>query len=239
MCSVELSESKINPEALKPLIDARGFVYDFLRRTFWIEPSRDYLKVLTQEGFIEMFPFQGEEENIAKGIQILKDYLQSHKVLDEEEYDSLHWDYTRLFIGPYKLPAPPWESAYLNKERLLFQKETLEVREAYLKYSFLPVEYGHEADDHIGLELDFMYRLNELALSKLEKNETEEFQQLLIDQKSFLENHLLKWIFSFSQAVIKNANTEFYQGMANLLQGYLTIDLKALDELLEINTTNY
>jgi putative dimethyl sulfoxide reductase chaperone len=51
-------------------------------------------------------------------------------------------------------------------------------------------------------------------------------------------DHLLKWIFSFSQAVIRNANTEFYQGMANLLQGYLTLDLRALNELLDIKTTN-
>jgi TorA maturation chaperone TorD len=233
-----MSESKKNVETLKPLIEARGFAYDFLRRAFWIEPSRDYLKVLTQEDFIEAFPFQGEEENIAKGIQILKDYLRSHKVLEEEEYGSLHWDYTRLFIGPYELPASPWESAYLNKERLLFQEETLEVRKAYLKYSFLPVAYGHEADDHVGIELDFMYRLNELTLLNLEKTETEELQQLLMDQKSFLEDHLLKWIFSFSQAVIKNANTEFYQGLANLMQGYLTLDLRALNELLEINSSN-
>lgn len=237
MCP-EISQGNVQVETLKPLIEARVFAYDFLRRAFWTEPSRDYLQRLTQEGFIEAFPFQGEEENIAKGMELLQSYLQSHQVLEVEEYDSLHWDYTRLFIGPHKLPAPPWESAYLNKERLLFQKETLEVRKAYLKYAFLPVEYGHEADDHVGLELDFMYRLNELILLNLNENKTEELELMLMDQKSFLEEHLLQWIPSLSQAVIKNANTTFYQGMANLLEGYLTVDLRALNELLEISRSN-
>lgn len=234
MCPVEISsEMQSKVEVFKPLIEARSFSYDFLRRAFLIEPSLDYLKLLVQEGFIETFPFREESRDIAKGIHVLKVYVQSHKVLTEEECDTLHWDYTRLFIGPHKLPSPPWESAYLNEERLLFQKETLEVRQAYLKYSFLPVEFGHEADDHVGLELDFMYRLNEIALSKIEKDETNDLQELFTDQMSFLQDHLMKWIPQFSQAIINNANTDFYRGMASLLQGFLTLDLKALEELLD------
>lgn len=62
-----------------------------------------------------------------------------------------------MFIGPRELPAPPWESSYLNEDKLLFQEETLQVRMSYLKYNFIPKNYPHEADDHIALELDFMY----------------------------------------------------------------------------------
>ncbi|MCB8816455.1 molecular chaperone TorD family protein [Desulfosporosinus shakirovi] len=74
-------------------------------------------------------------------------------------------EYTRLFIGPTKLPVPPWESVYVSKERLLFQESSLKVRQrqCYLNYNFLPAKYRSEADDHIALELDFMYNLSSLA----------------------------------------------------------------------------
>ncbi|WP_051015687.1 molecular chaperone TorD family protein [Desulfitobacterium dichloroeliminans] len=39
----------------------------------------------------------------------------------------------------------------------------MNVRRAYLKYKFLPSNYPHEADDHIGLKLDFMAHLSQLA----------------------------------------------------------------------------
>ncbi|MEI3231097.1 MAG: molecular chaperone TorD family protein, partial [Gordonibacter pamelaeae] len=41
--------------------------------------------------------------------------------------------YTKLFIGPAKLPAPPWESVYATGGRpLLFQESTLAVRRRLL-----------------------------------------------------------------------------------------------------------
>lgn len=42
-----------------------------------------------------------------------------------------------FYVEPGSLPAPPWESAYLSEDRLLFQESTLEVRKAYLKYNYM------------------------------------------------------------------------------------------------------
>lgn len=37
-------------------------------------------------------------------------------------------DYTRLFIGPYKLLSPPWESVYRSRLKLVCQEPLLEVK---------------------------------------------------------------------------------------------------------------
>lgn len=220
-----------------PLLELRLFYYDFLRRSFLKEPTKDFLNFVKNCIIMPEFPFTCESELILKGVQQIQNYISENDVHSEKVYSDLHWEYTRLFIGPDQLPSPPWESAYLNDERLLFQKETLAVRKAYLKYSFLPVEMGYEADDHLGLELDFMYRLSEMALMEFKQDENaDSSMDCLMDQKLFLEEHLLKWVPALCKDILHNAQTGFYCGMANLLRGFLTLDLKALQELLEINS---
>lgn len=219
---------------LQPLLEARIFAYDFLRRTYLEEPSKDFLEALSHHQIALAFPFREESEEIAEGTQKVQSYLEQNNVLSKQGYDKLHWDYTRLFIGPYELPAPPWESAYLNKDKLLFQEETRLVRLAYLKYAFLPKQYLQEADDHLGLELDFMYQLSTMAYEKALAGDYVGFKEILNDQLDFLEQHLLHWIPTFAEKVISHANTEFYQGMAHILRGLLHLDLSALNELLDV-----
>lgn len=221
-------------EDVSPLVEVRRFLYYVLRCTFLKEPTQDDITFVKEMVNSDEFPFLEDSPIILEGVNQVKAYCSQNDVASEKGYSDLHWDYTRLFIGPYELPAPPWESTYLNKERLLFQEETLKVRRSYLKYSFLPVEFQHEADDHLGLELDFMFRLNELALEVMERGDSNELLQLLEDQKLFLEEHLLKWVPLLAEKVVEHANTDYYRGMAKILKGFLTLDLIALNELLTL-----
>lgn len=218
---------------IRPLLATRAFLYDLLRCAFLREPSDEFLAgigAVIAEGEI---PFVRENDAIAKGVEQIAGYL-SQNGINAITCDKLRGEYTRLFIGPGELPAPLWESAYCGEERLLFQKETLEVRKCYLKYSFLPVGYGVEADDHLGLELDFMYRLTEMALTELDHHNWQLLQQIFNDQRQFLEEHLLKWVPSLCNDIAETAQTGFYQGIASLLKGVLAVDEKALNELLDL-----
>ncbi|HWR31505.1 MAG TPA: molecular chaperone TorD family protein [Negativicutes bacterium] len=220
-------------QKLQPILEVRVFAYDFLRRTFLQEPSQEFLTNLKQQPTLQVFPFENENKDIAQGIRKAQEYLGQHDVLQEIEYDKLHWDYTRLFIGPHELPAPPWESIHLNKDKLLFQEETRRVRLAYLKYAFLPELYQQEADDHVGLECDFMYQLSLVACEKNNSSDCVGLREVLQDQADFLDQHLLRWVPAFADQVISHASTEFYQGMAQTLKGFLHVDQIALQELLE------
>ncbi|BBB89587.1 MAG TPA: molecular chaperone TorD family protein [Methylomusa anaerophila] len=220
-------------EHIHPALDVRIFAYDFLRRIFLEEPSAIYLKTIVKAGLMEDFPFSRESEMIGRGVCQVADYLREYDVLNEKIYDRLRWDYTKLFIGPYQLPAPLWESAYLSEERLLFQESTFAVRCAYFQYGFLPRNYRQEADDHLGLELDFMYQLACLAREK-SNAQSPEIREILRDSKLFLKNHLLNWVPALARDIRQHAGTGFYQGMAAILDGYLQIDLEALGELINV-----
>jgi putative dimethyl sulfoxide reductase chaperone len=235
---MQATKQSLKVEEMVDLFYARQMGYDVLRRFFIEEPSREYLSLFIQEKLLDLFPFQKESELIATGVETVREYLsKTNVILSSKDYEELHWDYTRLLIGPFEVPAPPWESVYLRTDRLLFQKTTMDVRRMYKKFGLKAAEYGLEADDHIGLELDFMYRLNSLGIESsatVLDTSVPEIVYLLKEQKSFMDNHLGKFAPAFAKNVREHADTGFYKGMAMILAGFIEMDSSILSELLNI-----
>lgn len=140
-------------------------------------------------------------------------------------------EYTHLLIGPHKLLAPPWESVYLTKERLLFQESTLKVRQAYVKHNFIPAEYPHVADDHLALELDFMANLSSLTENDYAEQNSDRSLELLEEQKSFLKEHLLVWVPEFAEKIQESPTLYLYPNMAIMLKEFLEIQLEVIEEV--------
>ncbi|MDR7076639.1 TorA maturation chaperone TorD [Neobacillus niacini] len=211
------------------LLELRTFAYDILRRVFLAEPTKEVVTQL-QNGIIDSFPFKDENMKLNEGIEQVSNYLKTFTI--DKNFEQLHWDYTRMFIGPYQVPVPIWESAYVNKDGLLFQEETLQVRRLYLKNNLLSMQFGREAEDHLGLELDFMYHLSNLLTDLVKEENVEQLYKTVVDQNSFLKEHLLNWTPQFCEKVSISADTGFYKGMAKILNGFLLIDKICLEELL-------
>jgi TorA maturation chaperone TorD len=220
-------------EAIHLLCEARVFSYDILRQIFITELEQRLLTTIKDEDILSGFPFNEENLLIQEGISLANQFLEQSDSSFEELLDALRWDYTRLFIGPEKLPAPPWESVYMSRDRLLFQKQTMQVRRIYRKFGYIPSNHPHEADDHLGLELDFMFRLALRTKEDIDQKEFDSALDLLQNQSSFLEEHLLKWVPLFVKDVLGSAETPFFQGMAKILQGYLEQDRVVIDEITE------
>jgi TorA maturation chaperone TorD len=233
--------TKIAVSELTNILFARGYAYDILRRFFVEEPSKEYVKHFVQQNMLEQFPFINDSEGIQQGVNEVKQYLNEYDIVNNlTHFDDLHWDYTRMFIGPFELPVPPWESVYTSKESLLFQKTTMDVRKEYRKFDIEVKELNLEADDHIGLELDFMYHLNELCMKSANEQTEHSFKEihyLLQEQQDFLQTHLLSFVSQFTDKVIESADTKFYAGMAKILKHYLQMDSEVLKELLIIDLT--
>lgn len=222
---------------LEVAFHARQFAYDILRRAFIEEPARDYLEYFIKEEFIDLFPFSEDSAEIQEGVQDVKEFLSRHDLINNNDhYEDLHWDFTKMFIGPFDLCAPPWESVYVRKDRLLFQANTVEVRHMYQNFGYEINQHHLEAEDHIGLELDFIFHLNKLCIDNI-KNPNFRSQSnityLIGEQSRFLRNHLLAFVNPFSDKVIENAQTQYYSGMAKLLRAFLNIDYSLLNEMLK------
>lgn len=109
-----------------------------------------------------------------------------------EFLEKLEDEYTKFFIGPDKLIAPPWQSVYVSEDKTLFSKTTLDVRDKYAKYGLKIARYPNEADDHLAFELNFMLYLAALI------NEDDALKKTAIyDSLKFLDENLLPWIEIF------------------------------------------
>ncbi len=218
---------------LDAVLEARGFAYGLLVQAFLAEPSRSLIPSLAAMDAANLFPYADQPGPIQQGVAELAAYLSDAGNTTSEAYDRLLWDYTRMFIGPARLQAPPYESAYRTADRLLFQPETLSVREIYRGYGLMSARLGSEPDDHIGLELQFLCETCHMAAEMASADEMVGLDQVLRDQRHFLDEHLLPWAHRFASDIAASAETGFYRAMGQLLSGYLAIDRQILDELLQ------
>lgn len=223
-------------DAVAILIANRSYLYRLLQRIFGGEPQMEVLKIAADSHTEEALKLllQEDEHLFEEAFKVLEQVALALQDKPEQILDKLNSEYTYLFIGPNALPAPPWESVYLSKEKALFQESTLKVRQAYLKYKFLPANYPREADDHLALELDFMAHLSQMAQEYIENGQIEKMKEVLADQKAFLNDHMLLWIDDFAKDIQKSKTHYLYPAMAELTRHYLKIDAALIEELLEL-----
>ncbi|MCL1798905.1 MAG: molecular chaperone TorD family protein [Eggerthellaceae bacterium] len=172
-------------------------------------PSRELFGTLVEEGVFEELPLTVDDEGFRQGAALLADWNRSlGGRLDEDSYHKLVADNTFLFAGLQEMSVPPWESFYFNKERMIFQKETMEVRNWYRKHGFQSSKLNHEPDDHIGLELLFIARLLETC---------DEDPAALDDARAFAVGHPVKWAHLWAARVLEHAQTDLYRGLARVI----------------------
>jgi len=84
------------------------------------------------------------------------------------------------------------------------------------------------------LELHFMVRLASRTKEEFNQGKLDSTLELLQEQATFLENHLLEWVPELTEDILHAAETSFYQGMAKILHGYLQQDREVIDDLSEV-----
>lgn len=221
-------------ESIEILLIARVYIYKLLQRFFGNNPDLESIGILTSDHTRDCFSLllTSENETLQQGLDKLEQVSCDFSA-DKEGFLAINSsEYTRLFVGPNKLQAPPWESVYVSEQRVLFQESTLQVRQCYLKYNFIPLHFRAEADDHIALELDFMYNLGDRAKVAFMEGRLDEAAEILRDQKSFLEKHLLVWAPGYATGLELASSSSLYQGLACLLKGFLAAEPNLIQEIL-------
>jgi len=169
--------------------------------------------------------YQGQVEAGSMCIHEIAKYMRvDEPVLELEE--TAEYDFNRLFVGPTKLLAPPFESVYRSKDRLVMQAETLAVRKKYAEAG-LEIQKKHTIpDDHMSFELVFLNYLLIEYLQNLEKTKGEKLCYLQLYQM-FIKEHLSVWAFGHLQDVIEKAQTEYCRQVAIYFSAFLKAEKMA------------
>jgi len=178
--------------------------------------------------FAECFYYPDENQ-----LELLKKHL--HKL--PQSFDSLldclknekelQVDFSRLFLGPFKVLCPPYGSVYLEEGKTTQGASTLDVMRLYQSEN-LQVDVMEPAD-HIAIELEFMFYLISKEIEAIKIHDTGNRNLYLKKQYSLIERHLSQWVPEFSDLICANSNVEFYKSIGTKL------GLMIQDELQEIN----
>ena len=204
------------------ILAGEALVFGLLGKLLFEYPRRDWLQSLADEAVFDEIPFGAKQPDVAAGLALLQQWgRESRGALLNDSIQGIGADYTRLFIGPGKVLAPPWESAYFNEERLTFQAQTLQVRNWYRRFGLESVKLHSEPDDHAGLEMAFLAHLAQLGLTALEQGDEARLAETLEAQREFLSAHPWRWMPVWCDQVAAQASTDFYRGVARLTRGAL------------------
>ena len=146
----------------------------------------------------------------------------AHLRVSQEESESaaaIRADHARLYGYTAVATVSPYESVHRGRDGLVFDEQTLQVRDAYRSISLRAPQYNREPDDHIGLELDFMAQSCVKALDALGLESVSDAQRYVAVGQTFFAEHLTQWAPDMLDKATAMADTQFMKGICQLTVG--------------------
>lgn len=160
-------------------------------------------------------------------------YIEYFSSIEDEQVKEIRQEmkpeYARLFLGPNKLIAPPYESVYRSHNQCVYGKETNHVKQFYINAGMELKEKVKIPEDFIGTELEFMYWMSHRMFQALQNSEDELAIKMAVYQYEFLVQHLLEWVPQFAKDVVEGTTMEYFKVAAAYLEQFLKEDVSFLE----------
>lgn len=196
-------------------------IEDFLRRVFLlplVSENLDELLNLTRD-----FALEFKEHKFV---------LEFAKCKNEPQtLDEIRYEFNRLFVGPKRPKAEPYESVYFDYQTM-FGTKTMQVRSFY-ESSALKLEDAQLdkfPDDFIGYELQYLYFL---SFSALKAEDEAKFNEILRKKAEFIAAHPSQWFCKFAARCDEHANLDIWKSFGSFLNLYLNSEMDALKSALK------
>ncbi|WP_033915654.1 TorD/DmsD family molecular chaperone [Campylobacter sputorum] len=185
-----------------------------------------------------LFLFEFDQENLEEILDISTNLSQpqiNHSFINElkkakkdsEYLNKARWEFNRLFVGPARPKAVPYESVYFDYHNM-FGKKTMQVRDFYERAGLRVKKFDKFPDDFIGYEFEYLYFMSYKAL-----NDEDDFAKIIQEKKSFLELHPSQWFDKFIELCIKESKLEIWKNLAEFLKLYLKNEIEILHKILK------
>ena len=197
-------------DTLALTLDAFAASFGALAGLLLAAPAPDVQSRVREPELLAQWPLK-DQPACQRGISLL---LESGAAA--EGAAGIRRDFNELYVGPHRVKVSPYESVHRSAEGLLFDAETLQVRDAYARFGLVAPRLNQEPDDHLGLELGFVSTLCVRALDAIEGEDRSALLVTLDGLVSFLEGHLLVWAPACFARTEEVATTSFYRGVGAL-----------------------
>ncbi|MFC2030760.1 molecular chaperone TorD family protein [Chloroflexota bacterium] len=138
----------------------------------------------------------------------------------------LESEFTRLFLGPGRPVAHPYESVYLEKRTM--GESTLDVRRRLTDEGLTPG--SRILPDHVSVELSFMAHLTSREALAWGGGRDHEAKHYLELQESFMRDHLTAWLPQFCHRVLAGRPIAAYAELAQVTESFVAADTTRVRE---------
>lgn len=130
----------------------------------------------------------------------------------------LNVESTYLFkVGSKEPPAPPYESVWVDPERLVLGPSVHSVLAAYHEAGVkVAADSGDLVPDHFCRECEFVAHCCVQAAQALERFHQEQADEWCSRAERFLDEHLSRWAPAFFEAVIAAERSEFFSAASRI-----------------------
>lgn len=203
------------------IVTAREDIYRLLAACYY-SPS----KALIEEDCC------GSLAALLKGLapQASEQAAEAARLLTKTTIEALLVEHSRLFLGPFKLVAPPYGSVWLDDQKTVMGDSTQKVAAFYHKCGLHLADDFHELPDHFAVELEFLSYLAFKQREAATAGDSAEVKRLKDLQHEFLDSFLLPWLKQFTYAVINDGEAPFYVAIARCTAAFVATDAVNLYE---------
>lgn len=212
---------------------ARTILYRFLALAFHEPhaPLMDFLARAEEQQALQAAAAEIDAQYETQAVgQAVGEILAVRPSTGEAEQD-LRVEYTRLFLGPGKVPCQPYESLY-DESRPAEDRNTVQGPSAFdmeelLEAEGLEINLGYkDLADHIAIELEYIYYL----LHKAVESEAGIDPAYMDRSDQFLAKHLAHWLPAYGEGVARNARHPFYQHLGSLLAAFMRLEAEQVGQ---------
>lgn len=221
--------SVLDPQIEAQVSRGRAVLFKFLSRCFSRpdeEFARDFLSGALNRLIQDTISFHPDDD-----LTSFTPDAHSLSLSVKECWLHLEVEYNRLFVGPHRPIAPPFEYFYRmdvspEQRGLLLGSNAVFTHYEQTGVTLNP-EY-HDMADHASVELDFMGTLSTWEADSWDEKECQTAQRFRTSQQLFFQEHL-HWFQEFAPVVREASQISLYRAAAWLLELVLEAEADALD----------
>ena len=217
-----------NQITMSDVLHSRTKTYQFLTRLYAIEVDEELLGRMSKM----RFPKSTGNADVDEGYRLMRSFLSN---VDANTLTTLAVDYARTFLGSgvsgYSA-AYPYESVYTSPKRLMMQEARDELLALYRAAGLEKSDTWKESEDHLAAELEYLAILGTRVCDLYNAGDEDGAITVLVQQRNFLEDHLIAWYPMMAADIEKFAKTDFYRGLGKLTSGFLESDMELLEDIL-------
>ena len=195
-------------------------LYAFLGNSL-LAPLRPDAAVGLDPAFWDVWACDGENEHVHNGISTLKMHAARLAcVPPEQAVQQVNVEFARLFVGPPKPAAPPWETLNRNPEATCgFGEATFAMRTLLREAGLCVQNENHQYEDHLGIELLY---LSERCRAFAQREPSFEEETAV---REFVQKHPLAWIPAVHARIRTAAPHGYFDGLVELAWGLLEAEV--------------